>query len=385
MLAVAGCMGASAPVEPEFDGPGLTAKADGFTHLDSAPIEFGSAVTGEFTRDFQFFAYELSAREDAVLTAEVTRTGSSSRLDTTMFLYRLSDTEAPRRIAFDDDAGWGNLSRLSDFRLFSDGRYAIVIGTDGANGRGAFRLSLECEGEACESEPAVCNGAMRLELLRCLEQTTEDLSYESTMAEVAAICREDGISQRSFENLCDGGPRPSSFCAEGAASVARGCDDYLRAAYVEVGDFAGRIEAVDAEAEIDEMLTLASGSSACGASSDSGCQLGVDIVEYTGEAPSMETLFAYARSLSVVGPGSMPEQEETAQDTLRTMSAEYDFPTQLDAFLADHDIDEAGSRYGAVDGGDFRWTHGDCSAHAAIGLYPASRTVVTIWSVFCAG
>src|SRR5262245_51040185 len=93
LVLLAGCSSATdgPPVEPSFDS-----KADSFVDFSSAEdISFGDTVSGTFDQDFQFFIYRFDAAEGAALTAEVTHAGTSSSLNTTMYLYRLERGEDP--------------------------------------------------------------------------------------------------------------------------------------------------------------------------------------------------------------------------------------------------------------------------------------------------
>ena len=192
--------------EPEADGvvePGLDGKMDEFSGVeDGGVLRFGETVDGVFDEDFQFFEYSFRAREDAVLHIEITRAGSSSDLDTTLFLYRNAPGSAPSRIAFDDASGWGSLSRISDFRLYSEGEYTIVVGTKNATGRGRFRLSLGCASGACEPETpvAACHPFFQEALQECFAEVGSDLEFEVPGHALVDEC--SGWVNDSTESLC---------------------------------------------------------------------------------------------------------------------------------------------------------------------------------------
>ncbi len=124
-------------IEPNFDE-----KGDGFSSsvTDLGSLEFGAETSHAFEADFQFFSFTFDAVRSAEVGIEVTQRGSSRGLDTTLFVYRMAVGQEPRRIAFDDDDGFGALSKLAALRLFTDDRYAVVVGTK--NGRGRFRLTV---------------------------------------------------------------------------------------------------------------------------------------------------------------------------------------------------------------------------------------------------
>ncbi len=126
--------------------------ADGIDTVTFHGSLAGDPVTGTFTTDQQFDGYLLDVRAGAEVKLEVTHKGSSSKLDTTVFVYGPADSGgsfADPYIAFDDNAGYGKLSKLT-VTLSEAGRYAVVVGTKNAKGRGKYRLVPTCLSGECE-------------------------------------------------------------------------------------------------------------------------------------------------------------------------------------------------------------------------------------------
>lgn len=387
LLAVAGCAisGCAAPgdlVEPEFEGPGLESKTDGFSSIEASRLNFGEEATAEFDRDFQYFAYEFEAREDATIHAEVTQRGSSRGLDTTMFVYRLSDGEQPSRIASDDDSGWGALSEVTDFRLFSEGLYAIVIGTKDAAGRGDFRVTLEClSGECAPEVPAepICADAMRSSIRECMDEVAHENDYELPMNEVAAECTRD--LDLTFEWHCDGADAPE-WCFRGEGTVTRACEADMRRTYPS-NSLSGRVTVIDTP-DFDELVDAAHMSEGCGVSEESGCTVSLTALNYTGDAPSIEEIFAYARSRSQVGPG-VGLDVDSNPGSIEGLGQTYDIDVPLLEQIGDLGLNMSQAEEGFMFQDDISWNFGDCQVDVAVAHDASSRTIVVFDSLFCAG
>lgn len=111
----------------------------------------GTPVTGTFTKNQQFDGYFLDVRAGAEVKLEITHKGSSMSLDTTLFVYGPADGGGnfdDDYVAFDNDAGYGKLSKLTT-TLATAGRYAVVIGTKTGKGRGNYRLLPTCLSGDC--------------------------------------------------------------------------------------------------------------------------------------------------------------------------------------------------------------------------------------------
>jgi hypothetical protein len=383
LLAISGCAAPSDLLEPEFEGPGLAAKADGFSSIQTEHLTFGEEGSAEFVRDFQYFAFEFEAREGAEIDAEVTQRGTSRGLDTTMFLYRLSDHAEPTRIASDDDEGWGALSRITDFRLYSEGLYAIVVGTKGALGRGNFRLTLGClSGECAPEDPPepLCSDDMRRSIYTCMDEETSANEFEAPMNEVAAHCARD--LDLTFEYHCDGADRPE-WCFRGEGTVIRACEAYLRTTYPSSEDLAGRVTAIDTP-DFDELADAAHMSEGCGVSEDSGCTVSLEAMSYTGEAPDLETVLALARARSIIGPGVGLEVSSQAGAVSR-LARSFELESAIDDAVDDLGIDRSTAEEGYMFQDDIGWNYGDCQVDTAALHDTSTSTIVIFDVVWCAG
>lgn len=147
---------------------GAGGKADASDHVAlRSPLVIDASHDDAFVEDLEFHGYPLTVAPGAVLTIELSHTGSSSKLDATMFVYGPHTDEGfgTEAIAFDDDSGWGRLPRLRDLELDEGGQYLVVIGTHDAQGRGHYRLRTECESGECAPPPACVFGSFTGELL----------------------------------------------------------------------------------------------------------------------------------------------------------------------------------------------------------------------------
>ncbi len=137
------------------DVQGADEKADGTAGIEvTARIEPGT-VDGELSTRVPRRGYVFYAAEGAKVSLEVTRTGSSSGLDTKLVVYgpRLSDGSYPKTLASDEDAGYGKLSKISDLAITIPGFYLVEVSfgaeATAADGKRA-RVKLACNG-SCDS------------------------------------------------------------------------------------------------------------------------------------------------------------------------------------------------------------------------------------------
>lgn len=159
---VAGC--AEDGFEPgagAADIQGDEEKADGSQGIEvTARVEPGTVDAALSTR-VPRRGYLFYAGEGAKVSLEVTRTGSSSGLDTVLKVYgpRLADGTYPRLVtrdgtpAADEDSGYGKLSKISSLPLAIPGFYLAEVSfgenATAADGKTA-RLKVSCDG-TCES------------------------------------------------------------------------------------------------------------------------------------------------------------------------------------------------------------------------------------------
>jgi hypothetical protein len=213
-----------AATQPPFDG-----KADiGDRVVDSGELGFGpdAAVSGAFTEDLQFFGWRLGARENSTVTVEVTQKGSSRGLDTTLYLYGPKASGGGygiSAIAFDDDDGWGALSRVRDLSLPAAGEYLVVVGTYDGRGRGNFRVQATCSSGDCSPEPVLpeptvgeCHPDIAGAILACADDLATDPDYDpasSSRVELLETCTDAEPVAGARDALCAQTNPPADVCA----------------------------------------------------------------------------------------------------------------------------------------------------------------------------
>lgn len=186
VLFLAGCSDRGDPLFPDL--------ADGKADVaDRVPVlgalEWGVPVDGEMTEDLEFHGYTLEARAGAVVTVEVTQAGSSRSMDSALFVYGPRGANGgygSEAIAFDDDSGWGRLSRLRDLELEAGGSYLVVVGTHDGRGRGRYRLKASCPSGECAPDASTCEAATADAVLACVADEVA-MAEAGTMSPIDAL------------------------------------------------------------------------------------------------------------------------------------------------------------------------------------------------------
>ncbi|MEM9204094.1 MAG: hypothetical protein AAGC53_20840 [Actinomycetota bacterium] len=223
LVLLAACSsGATDTSVPEPDlGSGKSDATDALSRDEA--LRFGDEFRSEFSGDLEFHGFRFRVAADRSFTAEVTQLGSSRGLDTTMFLFgprQANGAFPPDALMFDNDSGFGDLSRLKDIAVEDDGEYLVVIGTvPGPDARGNYRFLLECNEDSCvpETPPAdlgVCDDGV----LDFAEDCIADLASDTQDPEFAVEqCTEDGVFGDFFDSLCHVGAlaTPAAFCQHG--------------------------------------------------------------------------------------------------------------------------------------------------------------------------
>lgn len=209
--------------------PYATGKADAADLVElQGTLGYGdeAAMAGVFDRDLVYFGYEIEAREGAVVTLEVSQKGSTRKLDTTMYLFGPFDEEGDQgfgdeAFAFDDDSGWGLLSRLKKLELPAAGRYLMVVGTYDGRGRGKFRVRALCHSGECapeapapDPEPGACHQDIFNAIAACMRDAMMDLDYEyrTNVYDLVAQCADLEVVAPTWDALC-AGVEPTGMCA----------------------------------------------------------------------------------------------------------------------------------------------------------------------------
>jgi hypothetical protein len=213
ILLAAGCSEKGAPVDPPMSG----GKAD---ISDRVPVlgalALGGEVRGEITEDLEFHGYTLEVRAGAVVELDIPNQGSSRNLDSTLFVYgpaSAAGAYGTEAIAYDDDSGWGQHSRLSDLELADGGRYLVVVGTFDGMGRGRYRLTATCEsGECGPVSTGQCHPVIADDIRACVVDFMSDPdNWQTTELEAVELCGDAEPVADAYDEVC-AGATPPDFC-----------------------------------------------------------------------------------------------------------------------------------------------------------------------------
>lgn len=225
VIALSACEGSA---DTEDKGPAAApafgeGKADvGENVQDSGVLGWGAegAVSSSFTQDLQFHGWHLSTRPGAKATLEVTQLGSSKGLDTTLYVYGPKTAQGgygTTAIAFDDDAGWGDLSKARNLEL-AGGEYLVVVGTHDARGRGKYRLMATCESGDCAplAEPvAGCHAEIAQAIMACVADQEASPEYDPSVVsrlDLIEQCADAEPVAPAWDALCSQSGAPADVC-----------------------------------------------------------------------------------------------------------------------------------------------------------------------------
>ncbi len=170
-------------------------------------LAFGDAVQGTFSEDLEWHGYTIAVRPDARVTLEVTQKGSSRSVDTTMYLYgpKSAVGYGTTATAFDDDSGWGRLSRLGKQTL-AGGEWLVVIGTHDGRGRGNYRVQASCDSGECTpvAVASACHPAIIGGIDACVRDWFDNNDPGlNTHADVIAMCADAEPMSPVRDALCE--------------------------------------------------------------------------------------------------------------------------------------------------------------------------------------
>jgi len=199
---------------------------DTTTYMGSVAVP-GSVQT-RFTTNPQYFSFGFQARAGAQLKLEVTHLGSSMGLDTGLFVYgprNANGSYGTAVLAQDDDAGYGQLSKIAGVTLPAQGEYLAVVSAGAGSGK-QFRLQLDCLNGTCTPvlDPSVyaeceLNVATRIEI--CVQARVEEvdpvLGRPMTAQEAYDVCTGLDDAHANYLSVCDGSSTQPAFCAGGEA------------------------------------------------------------------------------------------------------------------------------------------------------------------------
>ncbi|MCX0053695.1 hypothetical protein, partial [Escherichia coli] len=93
------------------------------------PVGLNDAVQTQFTTNPQYLSFSFNVAAGARVSLEVTHLGSSMYLDTGLFIHgpkNASGSYGTTVLAQDDDAGYGQLSKVASLTLAQGGEYLAV-------------------------------------------------------------------------------------------------------------------------------------------------------------------------------------------------------------------------------------------------------------------
>jgi hypothetical protein len=129
------------------------------------PVALPGAVQTRFTTQPQYLSFSFQTLPGAQVKLEVTHLGSSMYLDTGLFVYgpkQANGSYGTTVLAQDDDAGYGQLSRISGVALPQGGEYLAVVSTGSGAGK-QFRLQLDCLNSPCAPATAPADYTLSLQ------------------------------------------------------------------------------------------------------------------------------------------------------------------------------------------------------------------------------
>ncbi|MFP2932761.1 hypothetical protein ACLESO_47970 [Pyxidicoccus sp. 3LG] len=183
-------------------------------------VELGGAVQTRFTTNPQYLSFGFSVRAGARVKLEVTHLGSSMYLDTGLFVYgpRQADgSYGTQVLAQDDDAGYGQLSKVASLALTQGGEYLAVVSTGTGAGK-QFRLQLDCLDGVCapEVDPGLystCDLLVATRIEECVEGTVEE--YGVPLASAYDTCTGPDDAHAAYMDVCLGGGTAPAWCQGG--------------------------------------------------------------------------------------------------------------------------------------------------------------------------
>ncbi len=203
-------------------------------------VELGGAVQTRFTTQPQHLSFGISVRAGAQVKLEVTHLGSSMYLDTSLFVYgprQANGSYGTTPLAQDDDAGYGQLSKLPSLALAQGGDYLVVVSTGTGAGK-QFRLQLDCINGACapQVDPALyatCDLGVATHLEECIEGTVEE--YGVSLADAYDTCTGPDDAHAFYMEACNGGGTAPAWCQGGETQFTQRmwpvCQDFYQHDY----------------------------------------------------------------------------------------------------------------------------------------------------------
>ncbi|GHG88794.1 PPC domain-containing protein [Comamonas sp. JC664] len=206
------------------------------------PLSLGGSVQTQFTTQPQYLSFAFNVAAGAQVKLEVTHLGSSMYLDTGLFVYGPKDANGSYGttvVAQDDDAGYGQLSKIASLSLPQGGEYLAVVSTGTGVGK-RFRLQLDCLNGHCVDPAlfATCDLDVATRIEVCVQALVEEvdpvLGRPHTAAEAFAACTDATDAYHAYmENCSPVAQKP--WCADSLSGFTQRmwpvCQDFYFAYY----------------------------------------------------------------------------------------------------------------------------------------------------------
>ncbi len=242
--------------------------------LDSTTFMGNVAVPGSvqtrFTTNPQYFSFSINLRAGSQAKLEVTHLGSSMYLDTGLFVYgpkSASGSYGTTVLAQDDDAGYGQLSKVPSVTFAQGGEYLVVVSTGTGAGK-QFRLQLDCLSGSCNPvDPSVYATCDRSWVSPYVEECMSHYNAEGYPVEQSfPLCFGDDDADVIYDGACYGYPSYGpAWCAGGEAAWKQRmwpvCLDYYTVRY---GDYSLTLSPYPVSSQLQAELDAAN--TACGSS-----------------------------------------------------------------------------------------------------------------------
>ncbi|NBD09822.1 hypothetical protein [Corallococcus silvisoli] len=201
------------------------------------PVGLNDSVQTRFTANPQYLSFNFKVAAGAQVRLEVTHLGSSMYLDTGLFIYGPKDASGSYGTtvrAQDDDAGYGELSKVNSLTLAQGGEYLAVVSTGTGAGK-QFRLYLGCLNGACAPEDlfTACDLDVATRIEVCDESVVE--TQHLTPAQALPQCTDAQDAHAAWVEQCQRPSGQKAWCADGEAAFTSRmwpvCKDFYQRYY----------------------------------------------------------------------------------------------------------------------------------------------------------
>jgi hypothetical protein len=339
-------------------------------------LRFGDEATGEFTRDLEFHGYRFRVGAGASFNAEVTQAGSSRGLNTTMFLFgprQQNGAYPPDAIEFDDDSGWGDLSRLRDLSVDEDGEYLLVLGTHyGEGDRGRYRFVLECNDDSCEPDsPPVDLTVCADEVLDYAHECIAEYTWDTQDPQYAiAQCTEAGYFADIYDSLCHVGAlaTPHPMCQYGLEAynehMVPACQAELRGDLPQSDlDLSGRLVNEELALLLEQLQEQC----------DEHCDVEIDAWTYQGDDPTLAEAAEAVRASIDGGVNYSDGGSLTPDGAASHIDGFTDFAAAADRFS-----ESSTPQIGLLRASSVPFANVDAFTSRVFLVYPDTNTIVSI-------